>query len=245
MLQLFQEYTEQIRAEALECYPEEGVWVITDKGCRRVQNIDPDPENFFDVSVMDVQRAVSEGLKAIVHSHTNGNHYPSAKDMQVQINTAVPWGIVCCDGVVSTKIRWWGGSTPEQVEDLMGRTFCHGTADCYAAVRDHYLVELGITLPEFPREWEWWKNGQNLLREGFSKAGFSVVGFGDPKPGDVWLAAIQTDTLNHCGVLLDNGLTYHQPGSMHAVNDSKKVVVQPIYRYLPHIQLWVRHKDMQ
>ncbi|MNQ69551.1 hypothetical protein D3C85_841590 [compost metagenome] len=242
MLQLYPEHIEQIRAQALETYPEEAAWLITTSGCRRVINIAEDPENFFDVSVRDVQRAMAEGLLAVVHSHTNGKHYPSQADMQQQIATAVPWGIVLCDGVVSSRVRWWGGRTADQLEPLDGRTFCHGTSDCYAAVRDHYLISLGIALPEFPREWMWWKGSDDLLRQGFGEAGFSVVT--TPRPHDVWLASFHSDKINHCGVLLENGLTYHQPGGGEPIDASKKASRQPMFRYLSHVALWVRHKDL-
>lgn len=246
MLQLFQEHIEQIRSQALEAYPAEAVWLITEKGCTLVDNIHEDPEHHFDVGKRDVRRAVKEGLLAIVHSHTNGLHYPSEHDMTTQVNTGVPWGILTCDGVSSSKIRWWGGKTADQVEDLTTRTFCHGTSDCYALVRDYYLIKLNIELPEFPRSWEWWKSGDDLLRQGFAKAGFSVVRDA-PQVGDVWLASIgsREGKLNHCGVLVEDDLTLHQPGSNTPVSNSRLAVTEPIYRYLQTLQMWVRHKDME
>lgn len=245
MLQLFPEYIEQIRDQALEAFPNEGVWLITEKGCRFVDNIHDDPQHHFDVDSGDVQDAIFEGLLAIVHSHTNGRHYPSQHDMTTQINTDVPWGILTCDGVGSSRILWWGGKTPEQIEDLNERTFCHGATDCYALVRDYFLLKLGIALPEFPRSWEWWKTDDDLLRQGFEKAGFSVVR-DMPRPGDVWLASIgsRDSKLNHCGVLIEDDLTLHQPGSSSPVSTSRRAVTEPIYRYMQTIQVWVRHEDM-
>lgn len=244
MLQLHKEYVEQIREEARLSYPEEAAWLITRKGCRQVENIHDDPENFFDISAKDIQKAQSEGLLAVVHSHCNGLHYPSEMDMQYQINTAVPWGLLVTNGEESSRVRWWGGITADQVDDLLDRTFCHATSDCYALVRDFYLVNYGILLKEFPRAWRWWDT-QNLLEEGFPQAGFTEVK-GDPRPGDVWLASLssRTQTLNHCGVLLDNGLTHHQPGSGQPINASTKAVIEPIYRYMNSIHKWVRHKDL-
>lgn len=245
MLQLFTEHVEQIRAQALECHPDEGAWLITKKGCRQVDNIAEDRENFFDISETDIRQASAEGLLAVVHSHTNGKHYPSAMDMQYQINTDVPWGIVACDGVASSRIRWWGGKTADQIEPLLDRTFCHATTDCYALVRDFYQLTYGIELLEFPREWDWWNTDADTLKKGFSAAGFTVVK-DEPKAGDVWLASFHSreGKLNHCGVLLENGLAQHQPGAGVPLDDTKKAVIEPIYRYLPHIVLWVRHKDM-
>jgi len=244
MIQLFPEHLEQIRAEALGSHPEEAVWLITKDGkCRQVENIHEDPVNYFDVSTKDVRSAKKRGLLAVVHSHTNGRHYPSHQDMQFQINTSVPWGLLTCDGVDSSAIVWWGSRAPDHIEPLDKRTFRHGISDCYALIRDYYLLHFGIDLPEFAREWEWWKQSEDLLRNGFESAGFRRISQSEAKPGDVWLASLMSEKITHCGVLLDNDLTYHQPGAGRPVDESKKAAIQPIYRYIPHITLWVRHKD--
>lgn len=242
MLQLFTEHLEQIRQEAVEAYPNEAAWVITKKGCWLTTNIAEEKENFFDISASEMRKAVGQGLLAIVHSHTNGKHYPSEMDMTYQVNTAVPWGILTCDGVAASRILWWGGDSAETVEPLEDRTFCHGASDCYALVRDYYLLKLGIRLKEFPRAWRWWDE-QDLLNEGFAAAGFSVVS--EPREHDIWLASFgRSNRLNHCGVYLGNELTYHHPGADDPVNDMKKATITPIHRYLSHIRLWVRHKDL-
>lgn len=245
MLQLYTEFTEQIRAQAIAAYPNEAVWVITQAGCRQVDNVAESPTEFFDISPADVSQAVSEGLLAIVHSHVNGQHYPSEMDMQYQVASNVPWGLLTTDGVGASALCWWGGKTIEQTEDLEHRPFRHGATDCYAFVRDFYRVKLGIELVDIPRAWKWWEH-QNLLEESLAKVGFSKVK-GDPRPNDVWLASFNSpiNTLNHCGVLLDNDLTHHHPGANDPVSEMKKAAILPIYRYLPHIHMWVRHKDME
>lgn len=245
MIELFPQYLETIRAEALESYPYEAVWLITKKRCIKVKNTHEKPAEYFSVSPVDNKKARAEGLLAVVHSHVNGLHYPSEDDMKGQVASAVPWGIVCCDGVVSSSIRWWGGRTAETLEPLEGRSFCHGTTDCYAAVRDHYRLKLGIDLPEFPRKWRWWENeGEDLIAKGFELAGFTRV-IGDPQPNDVWLASFRSSKMNHCGVLLEDALTYHHPGADNPVVSSKLATIQPIYRYMPHITMWVRHEKFR
>jgi len=243
MLQLYTEHLEQIRAEALEVFPQEGAWLITKKGCRQVSNIAEDPENFFDISATDIKAATKEGLLAVVHSHTNGNAYPGVMDMQYQINTDVPWGIVVCDGVNSSGITWWGGKGPEQTDDLLDRTFCHGVTDCYSLLRDYYGQVFGITLPMMPRQWKWWDENPNFILEGLEETGFSRIK-DDPRPGDVWLASIgvRNGALTHCGILLENELTHHHPGTGEPVSQ-RKAVIEPIYRYISLIGMWVRHKE--
>lgn len=243
MLQLYPEYLEQIRAEALEAYPEEGAWVITGAGCRRVENNAVEPTKYFDISKSEVRRAQKEGLLAVVHSHVNGQHYPGAMDMQYQINTAVPWGLLTCDGVNSSGITWWGGRGEGNTEDFLDRTFRHGVTDCYALVRDYYDQTFDIQLPEMPRDWRWWETNPTFMPDGLEQTGFSRIKT-DPKPGDIWLASIgvRDGAITHCGVLLEDGLTLHHPGSGQPVSP-RKAVIEPIYRYVNMITMWVRHKD--
>lgn len=245
MLQLFPEYAEQIRDQAIELFPEEAVWLITKAGCYLVDNIAEDRENFFDVSTKDIRTARKEGLLAVVHSHCNGKEYPSSEDMQAQINNAVPFGLVTTDGVGASKVCWWGSKDPKQVEHLTNRTFRHGVTDCFALVKDFFLVTYGIDTGDLARNWEWWETDPNFMIEGAAKLGFSKVK-GEPKPGDVWLSShgSRDGTLVHCGVLLENGLTHHHPGTGQPYSSSRKAVVTPIYPYLRSITTWMRHKDL-
>ncbi|QYW06478.1 putative tail assembly protein [Pseudomonas phage UAntarctica] len=248
MLNLFPEYLEQIRSEALEAFPEEGAWLITKKGCTRVDNISETPEETFDIGERDIARAHRDGLLAVVHSHVNDKHYPSKMDMQYQINTNVPWGLVLCDGVASSRITWWGSD--DQREDLVNRTFCHGVTDCFSLLQDYYHLNFGIEIPHMPREWQWWNTDKNFMLDGLEKTGF--VKIQDlpspqdiPRPGDVWLASIgvRDGALTHCGILLENGLTHHHPGTGRPVDHTKKAAVEPISRFMQIIGLWVRHKE--
>lgn len=238
---MFPEHEEQIRAEAIAEYPREAVWFITSKGCHHVDNIHEDPEHYFEVSERDTRAAMSEGLLAVVHSHPNGIAAPSASDMRQQIGTAVPWAIVITDGVAAQEIVWWGKGVPKA--PLLGRTFRHGITDCYALIKDYYDVELGIELPEFPRDWEWWDTDENLFEDGFIEAGFVRIDASEIRPGDVWLAQVgNAGVANHGGVLIENDLMLHQIGSREAVDYSRPSAREPIYRYLRHITHWLRYE---
>jgi len=235
---MFEQYESHIRQQAIEAYPLEAVWLITEDGCRHVENIHEDPENFFSISEADSRYAMARGLLAVVHSHPSNIAAPSASDMQSQINTAVPWGIVGTDGVDATRIAWWGNGTPKQ--PLVGRQFRHGISDCYSLIRDYYEEEKGVDLLEFPRDWEWWKD-QNLLVEGFPLAGFTRIDASEAEPGDVWLAQIASDVACHCGILLEDSLALHQVCSRNPVDDSRLSVREPIFRYQRYITHWLRY----
>lgn len=238
-MSLFKEYEPQIREQAVQAYPLEGIWLVTKAGCAQVENIHEDPENHFRVGIADMSRALSEGLLAIVHSHPDQENVPSAADMQGQINTAVPWGIVTAGAEGCSPIRWFGHETPP----LLGRPFVHGITDCYALIKDFYLLKKGVELPEFPRSWGWWNHGQDLFMEGFAKAGFRRISQEEARPGDVWLAKIRSNTVNHGGVLVENDLMLHQMGtSTRPVDAARKSAREPISRYLSHIHIWLRYE---
>lgn len=237
---MFDIYEPRIRAEAMDCYPEEGVWLITEAGCRQVQNAHEDPCNFFRVGLKDLCQAETEGLKAVVHSHPDRLNVPSASDMQGQVNTAVPWGVLTSGKDGAGKIRWWG---PDNDSDLIGRTFVHGVTDCYALVRDYYRMELGIRLPEVPRDWEWWNKGQDLILDSFESVGFRRIPAADAQPGDVWAAKVRGTVAHHCGVLLDRGLIIHQPGGPgRAIDKTRLSSREPVGRYANFITTWLRYE---
>src|SRR5699024_4319957 len=115
---------------------------------------------------------------------------PSAADMRGQINTGVAWGIVATDGERCAGLAWWGDGVERA--PLIGRGFVHGVTDCYALVRDYYAIELGIALPDYPRDWEWWHKGGNLYLEGVASAGFARIEADDAQPGDMWFAQLRS-----------------------------------------------------
>lgn len=236
---MFPQFELQIRQEAIEAFPCEAVWLITSAGCRQVPNTHENPEEFFSISEQDTCRAMAEGLLAVVHSHPSNIAAPSASDMQSQINTGVPWGVLGTDGVNATEVAWWGEGVP--VQPLLGRGFRHGVTDCYSLIRDYYRIEKGATLPEFPRNWRWWEGESNFFAEDYPSAGFKRIDESEARPGDVWLAQIRSEVPNHGGILLENGLALHQIGGTVPVDDSRLSAREPIFRYHRHITHWLRY----
>lgn len=238
---MFPQFETQIRTQAVETYPKEGVWLITAKGCRQVENIHEAPEKFFRVGTRDLARANAEGLLAVVHSHCDQPEVPSASDMVGHQNTAVPWGFLSVGAEGASRIRWWNDKKPAP---LLGRTFTHGISDCYALVRDYYRMEHGIDLPIFPRDWGWWNEGLDLLTEGVSTAGFLPIPSEEVREGDVWFAKFGGPVPHHCGVYAGNDLVLHQLGAPSApIDDTRISAKEPISRYTRFICSWVRYKE--
>jgi len=209
-----------IASHALAEFPREACGVVTPAGYRPLRNVAPDPEDAFDCAGELAELQV-EGLEilALVHSHPHrpperpACEGPSEEDMRQQLAMGVPWGLVLTDGVNCRPTLWWGPGVP--IPPLEGRDFRHGPSgsdgrgDCYALIKDWYQLERGITLPEFPRDERWWEDRKDLYVRGFAGAGFERIGFEELQPGDVVLAHVLSDQVNHGGIYVGNGLVLH------------------------------------
>lgn len=227
---------ELIRDAALATYPKEAVWLVTESGVQQVENIHPDPHNFFQVSLEDTRAAQKEGLKAVIHSHCDGSPTPSAADMYTQQLMDVPWGIINVTKQNTSEIIWFGS---EDIPELVGRPFIHGISDCYSLVRD-YFRQKGIYTDDVPRDWLWWEKGDDLITESFQKLGFVEVPLSELQEGDAFISQVRSAVPHHCGIYLGGDLILHHPGASSPIDKSKLSVIEPIHRYLPYITKIVR-----
>ncbi len=95
------------RAHALGDWPHEACGVLSDGHYVRLPNIAADPAQGFE---MPADTWLTHRPQAVIHSHNAQlhPHWPSRADMESQIAADVPFGIVSCDGEVTTPILWWG-----------------------------------------------------------------------------------------------------------------------------------------
>jgi proteasome lid subunit RPN8/RPN11 len=237
-MMLTNEQVFEIKKAFVASYPQEAVFLLTKSGLRQVPNVAPNPEEDFAVSREDTIEAQREGLLAVIHSHPDGQEFPSLSDMEHQVASNVPWAIAVCNGEECADLFWFG---TEQREPLVGRGFRFGVTDCYSIIRDYYHDEKGIELPEFPREWEFWNKGKSLYVDGFGKAGFKVIDESEIQEGDVFLSQIRSPVPNHGGVYLGNGLIIHHTTSTLPVDMSKLSAREPITRWQQYITHWLRY----
>jgi proteasome lid subunit RPN8/RPN11 len=227
-----------IREHALREYPRECCGLVMRGGLYvPMENKAPDPEEAFEV---DTGALMQDGVLALVHSHTDAPAAPSAADMEQQIATGITWGLISTNGNDATPVWWWGGGIP--TPPLLGREFRHGPSgsdgkgDCYALIRDWYLLERKIDLPEFPRDDTWWHAGRDLYRDNFAKAGFVQVSPNDARPGDVVLAHVLSPVVNHGGIYLGNGLILHHLPSRLSREE-------PLARWMSLVTHFLRHES--
>lgn len=221
------------KAHALSQWPKESCGLIVNGGYVPCENKATNPEEDFVIGD-DMVLLNNGGIDAVVHSHPKGNRYPSARDMQGQMDMGCPWAIIPCNENETMPEVWWGDFMLEQ--SLLKREFIHGVSDCYALIRAYYWQERKIILPEFPRDIEWWKAGGDFYQHAnFSKAGFVRIEQEEAAIGDVFIGQVRSDVPNHGGILLDHGEgLHHLDGRL-----SRREPIGPWQRYITY---WLRYK---
>lgn len=201
-----------IRDHAAACAPREccGLAVVR-KGklryvpCRNLLAevlLKPGEARSFAIDPADYAVAEDLGaIVAIVHSHVNEPPQPSMADKVGIEASGLPWLIV------NHPVGHWTVTAPSGfVAPLTGRPFVHGVLDCYSLIRDWYLRERGVALPDYERADRWWEKGGDLYRQNFAGAGFVEIGERELQPGDVILMQAMSPVTNHGAIYLGGNL---------------------------------------
>jgi proteasome lid subunit RPN8/RPN11 len=214
-------------------YPRESCGFVIGDAYVPLENRHPEPEKSFRIANADwpTDRAT---VQAIIHSHPNGPAWPSGGDMQQQIATDIPWGIVPTDGVGCLDTVWWGDFVLDL--PLIERSFVHGVTDCLGLIRAWFWQERQILIPDYPRSYEWWLNGQNMYLDHFDDAGFFEVDRDEARPGDVALIRYKSEVPNHGGIVLPRGLVLHHL-------DRRLSRREPLGPWLRKVTHFLRHKQ--
>jgi proteasome lid subunit RPN8/RPN11 len=203
------------RSHALAAHPKESVGLVVNGEYVPVENIAADPTKDF---AINKSLMLKPGLQAIIHSHPSGNHAPSKLDMEQQVATALPWGIVRCNGEDTGPVFWWGPGVP--IPPLLGRPYrfgpsgTDGCGDCYAVIKDWYALERGVDLKEVPRDEDSFRAETPWYDTLFAPYGWQEIAAADMRAGDVVLMRIRMNVTNHAMLLLENGKGLHHAGGM-------------------------------
>ena len=222
-----------ILEHAKQCYPLEscGLIVIV-KGRKRYKpcrNIATGMQ--FAIHPEDYADAEDSGIiDTVVHSHPNLSPLPSPADLIGCEQSGLKWLIVSCPNGNTHEFKPTGYLLP-----LFGRSFEHGTIDCYTFIRDYYKQELSIEIPDYQRQHEWWLKSENLYLDNFKAAGFRQID--ELQQHDVILMTVGGQVPNHGAIYLgDNKIGHHQVGRL----SSKDVYGGWYAKITTHI---VRHKS--
>jgi len=249
-----------IERQALADYPREACGLVIAVGNKQqyipCRNVAEDGRDFR-LPAEDYAAAEERGqVLAVVHSHVNSTAQPSEVDLVSCEAAGLPWHIVAVAqdaGEYAPTVRAWHTFTPSgYVAPLVGRTFHHGTLDCYGLARDFYAREMGIDIPDFERADDWWSKPEHgeLYLDNFEAAGFVRVE-GEPRYGDGILMQYRSDRTNHAGIYLGDAELKTQPG-LHPVPNamlhhamprlSERVVYAGYWRDIT--RMIVRHRSL-
>ena len=189
-------------------YPREGCGILgIQKGKLHwipCSNIAQDDDDFVIPSKEFFEIRKNFDIVGIVHSHPDGEAFPSPYDRNYCDALCIPYYIFNFPEMELFLLE------PEKKNNpLAGREYRFGTADCFEAMRD-YLSSVSIDIP--PRdlfEDDWWKKGLDYFTdEIIANYNFSRV-YEDPQPNDVLIFSVNSNVGNHCGVYLGNDLMFH------------------------------------
>lgn len=235
MKEYFNKKIEQdAKRDAAARFPNEACGFVIDDEYVPCENVSEIPEADFkiDPELYLTYQKTTGGIQAVVHSH-NEHPHASQMDMQYQIASGVPWGLVNVVKGVPNEMFWWGDQLP--IQDYEGRPFAHGIYDCYALCRDWYRGEYGIVLKECLREYNWWHRGENILAGGITERGFVKISAKELKPGDGVLFRIKSDLVNHSAVYLGDGRILH-----HLLGRFSRT--EPLSNWMPYATHFLRYE---
>jgi proteasome lid subunit RPN8/RPN11 len=228
--------------------------VISEPGARRyipVANSAAKSEEDFRISAEAWASVEDQGQPVcIVHSHPGQSARLSGADRVSIEATELPWLIVeVREGVpVSHLVHLPTGYQAP----LIGRPFHHGVLDCYTLVRDYYLRELGIDLPDYEREDGWWDGAEDHYMEKYESTGFHQIDISDLRQGDLVIMQVKASKANHAGIYLADGKLQTEPDHhpmpgciLHHLygRDSKRDLFGGYWR--DAARLFLRHGDVQ
>ncbi|SCM71479.1 conserved hypothetical protein [uncultured Pleomorphomonas sp.] len=235
------------RAHAIACFPAEACGLVVRRADGDVfvpcVNISTSPIWEFEIALEDYLAAEASGeVVALLHSHVptdafpaTGMPHPSKTDMQLQVDLGIACGLSLASADSCSTPIYWGDQTP--MRDLIGRPYVYGIWDCYSLVRDYYRSRAvrPVTLPVYPRDDDWWDNGEDLYTKFFAEAGFRQIPADQVRAGDAVVMRVRTRVPNHAGVVLENGLLLH-----HLYRELSKR--EPIGRWSQLATYWLRHE---
>jgi len=211
-----QETLDAIRVHAESVFPRECCGLVyVQRGkehYKACENIATTPKDHFVMSPSDYAATEDKGqITCLVHSHCYEPPFPSEADKVNCEKTGIPWFIYALPTHQTHQFEPSGYEAP-----LVGRVFSHGILDCYTLVRDYYKT-IGIALPDYHRDNEWWLHGETLYLDKFKEAGFVEVT--DMQANDGLLMQVASPTPNHAAVYVgDNRIMQHFAGRLSSLD---------------------------
>jgi proteasome lid subunit RPN8/RPN11 len=180
--------------------------VVADGSFVPIPNLALEPGHF----IMDARHFcridTQHSVKAIIHSHIEYPPIASDVDRVMCEKSGLPWVIVTWPDGHWNVIEPTGYQAP-----LVGREWIWGSHDCYGLIRDGFYVYTGIQLPDYSRDWLFWRRGEDIVSSRISPNGFVEMPHGtQPRHCDILGMAINSKVINHLALFLEPDHILHQ-----------------------------------
>lgn len=215
-------------------YPKESCGVVINNKYEPCKNISSTPNIDFEIPIQI--HSNFELIQSVIHSHTKTN-WPSKKDMEKQIVSGKPWGIVFVPNGIPLEIFFFGDQVVKP--PLLGREFRWGVTDCFSLGRDFYFERFKIRLKEIPRERGCFDNKEDLFGQYFEEMGFIEIDH-PTREGDGMTFVMGTPVPNHCAIMDNSSHIIHQP--LNGV--SRRALLASWESKVCKIHKAYRHKDL-
>lgn len=235
---------ESFKEHCVRCWPEEACGVLVSDVFIPCRNVSDNPTVSFVLNKYDYIKASLQGpIQAILHSHPIDRmkvqefppEWPSVHDQKKWMSGSIPWGIVACEGENITDQHRMVWMNEDYIPPLLGREYVWAVTDCYSIVRDWYNLEMGIKLPNFARNWDWWNNGEDLFMQNLLDVGFVEISRSEAKVGDGLLFKLRSNVINHCAVITGTNQILHHGAKILSSHDE-------LVRHANKASLVVRYK---
>ena len=196
---------EAFRGHAHAVAPHECCGLIVRVGSEELywpcSNVSETPEDDFKILEEDwIEAELSGEVLAICHSHPCGSADPGPADLEAILEHGLTWFILGAGDVLQR--------VDPSIPELQGRPFVYGWQDCYTLVRDWLKITRDITLPDYPRQADFWETGRSPYLDQFEAFGFEQVY--DLMPGDALLIRVgQAQVANHAAIYVGDGYILH------------------------------------
>jgi hypothetical protein len=193
----------------------------------KCKNISSDKTKFFELSPLDYLRGWQEGKNEIVGMfHSQMSVKPSHLDIINYQNHRIPSYIYSFDADDIIEVT----DKHLKYNKYLGYPFEIGKRDCFSLVVDFYQDEKKITIFDYPRKDNWYKENPDIIKDNYQKEGFISIELTEIKEGDI----LEINNY-HFGIYLEKDLFLsHERGkfsNIQKLTDMLKKRITNAYKY--------------
>jgi proteasome lid subunit RPN8/RPN11 len=193
----------------------------------KCKNISQNSGKHFELSPFDYLRAYDEGRNKIVgFFHSQKSVKPSTLDIVNYRNHKIPSYIYSHESDEVFEVT----DKHLKYNKYLGREFEIGKNDCFSLVREFYKNEKNISIFDYPRKDNWYKDSPEIIKSNYKKEGFIIIDLNDIINGDI------VEFFNfHFAIYLDGDFLLHHERNRHSnieyFSDIWKKRITNVYRH--------------